>query len=91
MNSSYTWFTNLIFLFRGLGESDGWTITVTNSVWVIHGAGNHYLYDIIAQLEERPRKSEEEFFVHFDNAGDFSADKMVVQKQSMLPPVIALY
>ncbi|VDD88672.1 unnamed protein product [Enterobius vermicularis] len=61
--------------FRGIGEPEGWSVSLVDQDWTIDCAENQYLYDMIAQRELLSNYSKQElstvlnktFFVVFDN------------------------
>lgn len=39
--------------YSGIGDPDGWTISVEDERFAINAPGNCYVYDILAQMEQQ--------------------------------------
>ncbi|EJD73864.1 Myo2p, partial [Loa loa] len=53
---------------RGIGDPDGWTLSVEDERFVIYAPGNCYVYDILAQMEQQSTENNNEIFIMFDNS-----------------------
>ncbi|MCP9262373.1 BMA-HUM-4 [Dirofilaria immitis] len=59
---------------RGIGDPDGWTLSVEDENFAIYAPGNCYVYDILAQMEQ---KSENNYgiFIMFDNSMNWKSSR----------------
>uniref|UniRef100_A0A1I8EDA0 Myosin motor domain-containing protein n=1 Tax=Wuchereria bancrofti TaxID=6293 RepID=A0A1I8EDA0_WUCBA len=53
---------------RGIGDPDGWTLSVEDERFAIYAPGNCYVYDILAQMEQQSIESNNGIFIMYDNS-----------------------
>ncbi|KHN72863.1 Unconventional myosin-XV [Toxocara canis] len=70
---------------KGIGEPEGWSISVDDPEWTIQGAGNHYVYDVIAQFEEPGAAMNDGPFVAFINKGNFKPSQPSTKRTNNSP------
>ncbi|VDK79522.1 unnamed protein product, partial [Onchocerca ochengi] len=70
---------------RGIGDPDGWTLSVENEYFAIHAPGHCFVYDILAQMEQKSENNNG-IFVIFDNSINWKASRdseKVTEKETL--------
>uniref|UniRef100_A0A158Q8K6 Myosin motor domain-containing protein n=1 Tax=Elaeophora elaphi TaxID=1147741 RepID=A0A158Q8K6_9BILA len=60
---------------RGIGDPDGWALSVENENFAIYAPGNCYVYDILAQMEQQSIGTNNGIFAMFDNSVNWKVSR----------------